>query len=275
MTAKGRRAKAGDLGLHHINPWEAAYLGQEVEQYFSHGITLEPGATVVDVGANIGVFSAHVHRLLGGDVRIFASEPLPPIYETLERNARERLGGTVTPLPYGFSAQEEELEFTYFPLATLLSSTYRNEDNVADEQVRITRSIVDFVKQGHAGPALRRVPAFIVRGVIRYRVRGMRTMRSYRVRVRPLSDVIDEHGIDRIDLLKIDVEGAEAKVLQGIEDRHWPLIRQAVVEVEGWRDNHHTVQEFFTSRKFEVVAEPGLVESSDIGMIYAIAPPAP
>ncbi|REF00844.1 FkbM family methyltransferase [Thermomonospora umbrina] len=273
MTAKGRRAKAGgELGLHYINSWEASYLAQEVEQYFSHGIGLQPGATVVDVGANIGVFSAHVYQLLNGDVRVYAGEPLPPIYATLEKNARERLGGKVTALPYGFSSRDEELEFTYFPLATILSSTYRDKDNVESEQRRIASSIVDFVKEGHAGAGLKRVPAFVLRLIVGWRVRGLKEMQTHRVRVRPLSDVIDEHGIDRIDLLKIDVEGAESDVLRGIEERHWPLVRQAVVEVEGWRENHAAVEEFFTSRKYDVTAVPGVVESSDIGMIYAIAP---
>lgn len=273
MIAKGRKKKAAnDPGLHCINPWEAAYLGREVEMYLSHGLRLEPGATVIDAGANIGVFSAYVHGLLDGEVRIFASEPLPPIYTVLERNARERLGGKVTALPYGFSAKEEELEFTYFPLATILSSTYRNDQNVAEEQERIARTVVDLVAAGHAGPVLKRVPSFLVRRVIERRLRGMRRMETHRVRVRPLSDVIDEHGVDRIDLLKIDVEGAEIDVLEGIEDRHWPLVRQAVVEVEGWRANHAAIEQIFASRDFEVHAEQGPVQvSADIGMIYAIA----
>ena len=35
--------------------------------------------------------------------------------------------------------------------------------------------------------------------------------------VRTLSALIEEAGLDRIDFLKIDVEGAEAEVLAGID----------------------------------------------------------
>ncbi|REE96705.1 FkbM family methyltransferase [Thermomonospora umbrina] len=274
MALKGRRAKAGDeLGLYHINPWETASLSQEIDQYFLHGIAVKPGATVLDVGANIGVFSAHVHRMLDGDVRIFACEPLPPIYATLERNARERLGGKVTALPYGISSRDEELEFTYFPLFTMFSSMYRDKSNMAAEKKRIAATVFDYVKEGHAGPVLKRVPSFAVRLGVERRLRGLQEMQTHKVRVRPLSDLIDEHGIDRIDLLKIDVEGAEIEALRGIEERHWPLIRQAVIEVEGWEENRTTVEEFFTSRGYEVFADPGLVASADIGVVYAIAPP--
>jgi hypothetical protein len=37
--------------------------------------------------------------------------------------------------------------------------------------------------------------------------------------------------IQRIDLLKIDVEGAEMDVLTGIEEEHWPAIQMISMEV--------------------------------------------
>ena len=44
--------------------------------------------------------------------------------------------------------------------------------------------------------------------------------------------------VERIDLLKIDVEGAELDVLAGVEDEHWPLIRQISMEVEPMNKRH-------------------------------------
>lgn len=41
-----------------------------------------------------------------------------------------------------------------------------------------------------------------------------------------VSDLIRRHGLERVDLLKIDVEGAELDVLHGIEQEHWPRIQQ-------------------------------------------------
>ena len=38
--------------------------------------------------------------------------------------------------------------------------------------------------------------------------------------------------MERIDLLKVDVEGAEMDVLAGIDDCHWPLVQQLCMEVE-------------------------------------------
>jgi hypothetical protein len=46
-----------------------------------------------------------------------------------------------------------------------------------------------------------------------------------------LSDLIAAHGLERVDLLKIDVEGAEFDAVAGIDAEHWPRIRQVTVEV--------------------------------------------
>lgn len=42
-----------------------------------------------------------------------------------------------------------------------------------------------------------------------------------------VSALMAEHDLERIDLLKIDVEGAELDVLRGIRPEDWPRISQA------------------------------------------------
>jgi hypothetical protein len=66
-------------------------------------------------------------------------------------------------------------------------------------------------------------------GLIARSLRG--GAQRFRCEIRTLSEVIREHGLPRVDLLKVDVEGEELEVLRGIEPAHWPLIRQVVVEV--------------------------------------------
>ncbi|HEY3470715.1 MAG TPA: FkbM family methyltransferase [Amycolatopsis sp.] len=258
------------IGLHSINPWEVAFLREEVGGYFAAGIELAPGATVLDVGANVGVFSAAVFERLDGDVRIFAFEPLPPLFATLDRNAREFFGGRLTALPFGLAAAPDELDFSYFPGATIFSSSWRNEGTVEAERRRVTASVVEMIRGGGLGPALRRIPAPVLRGLVGRKLRVLRQLETHRVAVRPLSPVLDEHGIDRIDLLKVDVEGAELDVLRGLDDRHWPLVRQAVVEVEGWQRNRDAVREVFAARGFTVDARQDAVQrAADIGMVFA------
>jgi FkbM family methyltransferase len=274
MKTTGAAATTGpDLQyLHCINQWETAMLREEVRDYIAHGIQLEGGATVVDAGANIGVFCAYVHELLGGDVSIYAFEPLPPIFAVLQKNVRERFGGRVAALPYGLSSQEGEAEFTYFPSATILSSSQRTRANIESERDRIAGTIAEWARQGGIGRVLRQVPTFITRHIARRALRNLKQMETHRVRVRPLSAVIDELSIEVIDLLKIDVEGAEIDVLSGIEKRHWSIIRQVAVEVERWEKRYPLVQEMLESKNFQIHAEQNTIQkAADIGMIYAIS----
>ena len=43
-----------------------------------------------------------------------------------------------------------------------------------------------------------------------------------------VSGLIAAHGLERIDLLKIDVEGDELQVLQGVAQQDWGSIKQVV-----------------------------------------------
>ena len=46
-----------------------------------------------------------------------------------------------------------------------------------------------------------------------------------------VSDIVQDHGLSHVDLLKIDVERAELDVLLGIQHADWELISQIVLEV--------------------------------------------
>jgi hypothetical protein len=71
------------------------------------------------------------------------------------------------------------------------------------------------------------IPSFLVRfltGLLLDKFAGTVPVPATLVR---LSDVIDRLSLGTIDVLKVDVEGAELAALAGIEDRHWPRVQQA------------------------------------------------
>jgi acyl carrier protein len=71
-----------------------------------------------------------------------------------------------------------------------------------------------------------------------------------------LSDVIAEHGLDRIDLLRVAGPDAGHDVLRGIADADWPGIRQLVVDL---RDTDARLKEavaLLEEHGFDVVSEP-------------------
>ena len=78
------------LEIVHLNQYETDYLYKEIfedECYLKHGICLPDGATVVDIGANIGLFSLFVMSRCRNP-RIYAFEPAPVAYDLLKEIGR-------------------------------------------------------------------------------------------------------------------------------------------------------------------------------------------
>jgi aryl carrier-like protein len=75
------------------------------------------------------------------------------------------------------------------------------------------------------------------------------------VETRTLSDVIHELGVDRIDLLKVDVERSELDVLEGIDEGDWHRIQQVVMEVEDSEGRLDAIGRLLTARGFDLVTE--------------------
>eukprot|EP00879_Flechtneria_rotunda_P009213 GHRR01009646.1.p1 GENE.GHRR01009646.1~~GHRR01009646.1.p1 ORF type:complete len:278 (+),score=75.28 GHRR01009646.1:84-836(+) len=69
---------------------EAAFILNEmfvVDEYFKHGIQLAHGGTVVDIGANIGMFGVRALAAVpGGDISYIGVEPCPPNLQALQLN---------------------------------------------------------------------------------------------------------------------------------------------------------------------------------------------
>ncbi|WP_167827932.1 FkbM family methyltransferase [Pyrolobus fumarii] len=71
-----------------------------------------------------------------------------------------------------------------------------------------------------------------------------------RVSTVTLPELLREHGLSRVDLLKVDVEGAEADILavRGWED----VVQRLVIEVHPWVVNVDAVANLLESRGFSV-----------------------
>ena len=86
--------------------------------------------------------------------------------------------------------------------------------------------------------------------------------------VRTLSGIIDAEQLESIDLLKVDVEGTELRALQGLEDRHWPLLKQVAMEVLDVTDRPATISALLEGKGFHVTVVPG--QPACNVMLYAV-----
>jgi FkbM family methyltransferase len=240
---------------------EAEGIYREVvagDSYFRHGITVEDGAVVVDVGANIGLFAMGLHWRLP-NARIYSFEPVPPTFEALNDNASTHGDGKITPFNTALGRKREQVTFTFYRTMPAFSGRYADVQEDSD----VNRKVVKNLSQ--IDP---RVPED---GFDRHlREKGGLHPEEFQCQVVPLADIIREQALARIDLLKVDVEKAELDVVLGIEPEQWKRIRHVAAEVHDLDGRAERMKRDLEGHGFSVVLEqePKFV-GSGLYMLYA------
>jgi FkbM family methyltransferase len=152
---------------------------------------LQPGATFVDIGANVGAYTYWAHRCLQGRGRIVAVEPDPEMRRRLEFNLHTNGVNEVDVCPVALSDAPGFGEL-------LVNPAQRGQNTLVQGQAQ------------SAG--------------------GQRIVQ--RVELDTLVHVLQSRGIEKIDALKIDIEGHEPPVLRHFFEHApqslWP--RLAIIE---------------------------------------------
>lgn len=173
------------------NETEVAFLNSsdKKDEYMTHLRTLSfpPNATVLDVGANVGAFSKSIALHLGNEARVFAFEPFQEPFDHLSRNVS---GLPVTCIRNGVGTQEGKLKGTYLPNYTLLSGFHVDGSDKAMLEQLAGKSLDTEFTGSVEEVDCTRLDSFMV-----------------------------ANNIDRVDVLKIDVEKAELDVLLSLGDK--------------------------------------------------------
>jgi FkbM family methyltransferase len=253
---------------------EARYQ-QFVLDYFQPGVEFHPGMTVFDIGANMGMFSLEVLRRCGGDVCLFAFEPAPETFAYLERNVRELFPGAPARLYLEAVADRPgEATFYYRPGASTLSSLY--SEALGGDPHAITdaafRDPPPRYQGGRVPGWFRRLPRGVAEQLIRVGARwAVAPAVETRCTLTTVSDVLRDNAIERVDFLKVDVEGAELRVLRGIEPKDWPKVHRVAVEVHDFDHRVDTICGMLAAAGFErvQVEQDWPFEGTDIHMVHA------
>ena len=88
--------------------------------------------------------------------------------------------------------------------------------------------------------------------------------------IKTLSNQIESISIDKIDLLKIDCEGNELNVIDGINSTHWSIIKQLVIEVNDIDGRLDYIKKKLTDLgyKYKIIKEDAL-KNTNLVNIFA------
>lgn len=250
--------RLGDLAWHEpadtirvagLNRGETDFLYREIfveGAYFRHGITLPRAPVVLDVGANIGMFSLRVGLAAPG-ARVIAVEPVAELAAAVRLNA-ELHGLDVTVLPTALGRGRGETSFTFYPHNSVMSGRYAD----AAQDAEVLRGYLltgddAGAESGDEGSGAEGRSRSLDRLVT-----DRLAARPRRVPVTTLGNVIRDHDLTRVDLLKIDVEKAESEVLAGLDEETWERVEQVVVEVHDIEGRLAAVLGLLRDRGFDV-----------------------
>ena len=218
----------------HTEIGETSIMYNEIiikQRYFQYGLSVAGARCVIDVGANIGLFTLAV-KLKAPDATVYAFEPIQETFEVLERNVVSHGCSDVHAYNVAIgSLDHTERTFTFYPYMAGNSTAVpalKHDQMPAMDQI-FGKEAIDVIYESES------------------RIAPVRT----------LSSVIQEQGIANVDYLKINVEGDELPVLEGIAELHWPIIRQVAVETHTERLREQ-VREYLGCRGFTVYTDMGV-----------------
>jgi FkbM family methyltransferase len=227
-----------------LRVWNAPEAGRETRFIFheifarrcyeQHGVSIADGDVILDVGANVGLFALSAMERFRR-LRIVCVEPVPNTRACLLRNVAEcasRTDHQVAVVAAAIGAAPGEATIAYFRRAP------GNSTLDPAEKRREWQRLMEAITPQHIWTANRllavlTLPLYPIRRRLfsRFVAPVLDDVEHVQCQVRTLSDTIREQGLERVDLLKVDVEGAEFDVLEGIEEHHWPRIRQIAMEI--------------------------------------------
>jgi FkbM family methyltransferase len=195
---------------------------------------LPEDAVVLDIGANVGMFSLCVKAAKPG-ATVLAFEPMPPTLDALHKNIElhELSGITVYPVALG-TEEDSCVEFTFYPQAPANSTRYPEQKllllPIMDESITVPVDVTTAAAILASRPEL-----------------------------------------ERIDLVKIDVEGAELEVLNGLSASDWDLVRAFVIEVNDIDGRLDAVCTLLTEHGYAVTAghAPLIPEDQEMYLVHA------
>lgn len=231
----------------------------EKQVYLRNGITIKAGDCIFDVGSNIGLFSLFAYQKQR-EIDVYIFEPAPPLFRIIRTNLQLH-GLNAKLFACGLSSESKSAVLTFYPKSSGMSSFYAD----TQEEKEVLRAIMlNQLDQGVDGMA--EIMEF-ADDLLTDRLQH----ETYVCQLKTMSEIIAEHDVDRIDLLKIDAQKSELDILRGIQDDDWYKVNQIVMEVHDLDNRLNKIIGLLTRYNYDVVIEQdNLYRGSNLHNVYAV-----
>jgi FkbM family methyltransferase len=234
--------------------WETFKRGH----YQRPGFELRSHDTVVDIGANIGMFALWAEPQIPQG-RLICIEPNPPALECLSLNIRQNDLRNVTIVAAAAGDDDGTMELVCHPGWEALAHSAKVEAPW-------------FFTKSLAG----RLARWLLQRGLRH-AHGTAATAPITVRQMQLGRIMDDHNVATINFLKIDCEGSEYEILRSLAPAHWARIERLAIEYHdfGRARRHGELMQMLRNNGFEVEAVRTFLErlcalvGTPMGMIWA------
>lgn len=180
-------------------------------------------AVIFDIGANIGLFPLYVDSICKS-ATVYSFEPIPQLYELILTNVKKNIKPSIKfiPINSGLSSEEKDINLNYVENASAMSTIM---DDIEDKKINSLKHVCDRM-------LFPKISLFIM---LWYNRLVVKKAIPVKVHLTTFSKIIEEYKIEKIDAVKLDVEGFELEVLKGIKKDHFKIIDRFMIEVENFR----------------------------------------
>jgi FkbH-like protein/FkbM family methyltransferase len=258
-----RHTLPNGLEIAHLNRHESDYVYNEIftdRCYLKHGIRLPDNATVIDIGANIGLFSLFVRSQCPG-ASVYSYEPSPTAFRALQANCRA-YGPNLQAFNAGVSGEAGSATLTFYVKSSVFSS-FRPS---AEEDRKAIEVVVANMVRSELGNMIEAADEY-VEELMENRL----DRQTFGCRLVSVPDILRDNNLKHVDLLKVDAEKCELEILRGIDSETWRMIDQVVVEVHDHTQRAlEEVQQLLARYGFQcAVEEEKLLAGSGLFNVYA------
>ena len=192
LIAENKTVRNGYSIFKKVNEADNYYFDNEVTEQLLVRNFVKPGMVVFDVGSNVGDYSVLFSKIVGAKGKVYSFEATESTYNKLKQRIIQEKCRNVSAFHNAVYSENKQIEFNEFPedysvWNSIGTPKMLNPDGSGEYVPIIKTEVVDAIS---------------------------------------LDSFCQQHNIEKIDYLKIDVEGAEWDVLQGASE----LLKNKTVE---------------------------------------------